>query len=57
MRRCTYESDLRNFEMVQRSQKWLRMKMTEREWLTQYVEHQEKRIELMRPHCELVIAE
>jgi hypothetical protein len=49
-------SDLRMFEMVQRSQIWLRLNMTEREWLAQYVEHQAKRSELMAPHCELVIA-
>jgi hypothetical protein len=49
-------SDLKNFEMVQRSQIWMRLNMTEREWLTQYVEQHEKRIELMKPHCELVVS-
>jgi hypothetical protein len=30
--------------------------MPERERLTQYVEEQEKRVELMTPHCHLEIA-
>jgi hypothetical protein len=47
------QSDLTNFQMVQRSQIWLRLNMTEREWLTQYVEHQEKQIALMAPHADL----
>ncbi len=46
-------SDLQNFEMVQRSQIWLRMNITERGWLTHYVEHQEKQIALMAPHANL----
>jgi hypothetical protein len=49
------QSDLRNLQMVQRSQIWLRMNMTEREWLAQYVEHQEKRIALMAPHANLYV--
>jgi hypothetical protein len=50
------QSDLQNFEMAQRSQIWIRLNMTEREWLTQYVQQHEKRIELMKPHCELVVS-
>jgi hypothetical protein len=46
-------SDLQNFEMAQRSQIWRRLNMSEREWLTQYVERQEKRIALMAPHANL----
>ena len=49
------QSDLRNFQMVQRSQIWLRMNMTERAWLTQYVEVHEKRIALMTPHANLYV--
>ncbi len=46
-------NDVNNFQMVQRLQIWLRMNITEREWLTQYVEHQEKQIALMAPHANL----
>ncbi len=48
------QSDLTTFQMVQRSQIWLRMNMTEREWLTHYVEQHEKRIALMAPHANLL---
>jgi hypothetical protein len=48
------QSDLRTFQMVQRSQIWLRMNMTEREWITQYVEQHEKQISLMAPHANLL---
>jgi hypothetical protein len=50
------QMDVTGLQMVQRSAIWTRMNMTEREWLTQYVERQEKRIALMKPHCELVTA-
>ena len=49
------QSGLQNFEMAQRSQIWLRMSMTERAWLTQYVEEHEKRIALMAPHANLYV--
>jgi hypothetical protein len=41
-------NDVQNLEMAQQQ------KINEREWLTRYLEQQEKRIGLMRPHCELV---
>jgi hypothetical protein len=44
-----------NFEMIQRSQIWSQINMNEREWLAHYVEQHEKRIELMKPHCEIAI--
>ncbi len=48
------QNDLTNFQMVQRSQIWFQMNMTEREWLTHYVEQHEKRIALMAPHANLL---
>jgi hypothetical protein len=48
------QSDLRNFQMVQRSQIWIRLNMTERAWLAQYLEQHEKRIALMTPHANLL---
>ncbi len=48
-------TDVRFLQAVQKSQMWLQMKMTEREWLTQYVERQEKVIALTAPHCALVL--
>jgi hypothetical protein len=48
-------SDLKNFEMIQRSQIWSQINMNEREWLAHYVKQHEKRIELMKPHCEIAI--
>lgn len=48
------QNDVRNLEMMQKSQRWLQMNMTEREWLTQYVEQQEKQIALWSPHANLV---
>jgi hypothetical protein len=48
------QSDLTNFQMVQRSRIWFQMNMTEREWLTHYVEQHEKQIALMAPHANLL---
>ena len=48
-------NDLKNFEMIQRSQIWSQINISEREWLARYVEQHEKRIELMKPHCEIAI--
>ena len=45
---------VQDFQSMQRSL-WSRITMTEREWLTQYVQSQEKQIELMKPHCELAV--
>ena len=45
----TLRNDVKNLEMVQ--QQKIR---NEREWLALYAEEQEKRIALMKPHCELV---
>lgn len=45
---------VQDFQSMQRSV-WSRITMTEREWLTQYVQSQEKLIELMKPHCELAV--
>ena len=42
------QSTVKNFQNMQR---W-RMNMTEREYLAQYLEGQEKRVALMSPHCE-----
>jgi hypothetical protein len=47
---------VQDFQSMQRSL-WSRITMTEREWLTQYVQSQEKQIELMKPHCELAVEE
>jgi hypothetical protein len=47
-----FPMDRSNLEYIQRPQKGT----TERERLTQYVEEQEKRVELMTPHCHLEIA-
>ena len=49
------QDDVRNFQMIQKAQMWSQMNMTERQWLTRYVEDNEKRIALMKPHCELVV--
>jgi hypothetical protein len=49
--------NLSNLENMQRPQAHGPQKgMPERERLTQYVEEQEKRVELMTPHCHLEIA-
>jgi len=45
---------VQDFQSMQRPL-WSRITMTEREWLTQYVQSQEKRIELMKRHCELAV--
>jgi hypothetical protein len=45
---------VQDLQSMQRSL-WSRITMTEREWLTQYVQSQEKLIELMKPHCELAV--
>ena len=45
-----------NLENLQRLPYGKQKRMTERERLTQYVEEQEKRVELMTPHCHLEIA-
>jgi hypothetical protein len=46
-----------NLRLMQRPQAYGPQKgKTERERLTQYVEEQEKRVELMTPHCHLEIA-
>jgi len=42
-------NDVQNIEMAQQQ------KTNEREWLARYVEEQEKRIALMKPHCEIAI--
>jgi hypothetical protein len=46
--------EVQSFQSMQRSL-WSRITMTEREWLRQYVEEHEKRIALMKPHCELEV--
>jgi hypothetical protein len=46
--------EVQDFQSMQRSLR-SRITMTEREWLTQYVQSQEKLIELMKPHCELAV--
>jgi len=45
---------VQDFQSMQRPL-WSRITMTEREWLTQYVQSQEKLIELLKPHCELAV--
>ena len=54
-----FQMDVRALQPMQRSEVsvWSRMNMTERDWLEQYVENQQKRIELMKPHCELEVQE
>jgi hypothetical protein len=49
------QMDVKNLQMMQQSAFWTRMNMTEREWLTRYVEQQEKRIALMKPHSDVVV--
>jgi hypothetical protein len=49
---ANFQSDIQTLKYMQRPQKG----MTERERLTQYVEEQERRAELMSPHCHLEIA-
>jgi hypothetical protein len=46
--------EVQDFQSMQRTL-WSRITMTEREWLTQYVQSQEKLIELLKPHCELAV--
>ncbi len=46
------QGEIQNLQYMQRPQQG----MTERECLSRYVEEQEKRIELMTPHCHLEIA-
>ena len=48
--------NLSNLENLQRPTYGPQKGMTERERLKQYVEEQEKRVELMTPHCHLEIA-
>jgi hypothetical protein len=48
------QAEVGMLQTMQRSAVWSRMNMTEREWMTQFVERQEKQIELMKPHCEIV---
>ena len=48
------QSYLRNFQAMQKSKHWS-TNMTDRDWLQQYVDSQQKRIELMKPHCELAV--
>jgi hypothetical protein len=50
--RMSLESDIQNLRNMQQPQKGT----TERERLMQYVEEQDKRIELMTPHCHLEIS-
>jgi hypothetical protein len=40
---------------LQQMHRWKQMPITERDWLTRYVEDQEKRIALMSPHANLTI--
>lgn len=41
-------------KIFQTMQPWRRMNITEREYLTGYLDGQEKRVALMSPHCEIV---
>jgi len=51
------QGDIQNLRYMQRPQAFGPQEgKTERERLTQYVEEQEKRVELMTPHCHLEIA-
>jgi hypothetical protein len=45
------QNDLRNLEM--RPQFLSQMQMTEREWLTRYVEQNDKQIVFLAPHANL----
>ena len=49
------EMSVRSWQAMGTSPPWSRMNITERDWLQQYVEQHEKRIEFMKPHCELVV--
>ena len=52
-----FPMDISNLQNMQRPQAYGEQKgKTERERLVQYVEEQEKRVELMTPHCHLEIA-
>jgi hypothetical protein len=51
--RMNLRNDVKNLQMLQGLQIWSRTNMTERDWLIQYVEQDEKRIALMSPHCQL----